>query len=414
MTSRDLGETFHAKPECFAEQRTNQLVLRVASAMILIGTLSAGLWPFHAPKNAIGRIGGGGLDFGRHGSMLSAQPFQPANLSDDAGCTLEIWLEPAAIKKAGTILTIYNPGNFAVLLGLRQSLSDLELGRGDTKRPQHFKYNRVYADDVFSSLGPVLITITSGVSGTAVYSNKNLVKHSPRFRFYARDLAGQLIFGNSPSTTDSWSGMLKGLAIYSRELSVSEVKQHYSNWMDHALIPEHDAVALYTFSEGTGTVVQNLVDSATNLVIPQRFVVPNKPFLERPWDEFYPGWNYWENIAVNVFGFVPFGFSLCALLYTNQNVRRPVLSAIALGFAVSLTIEVLQGFLPTRDSGMTDLFTNAFGTGLGASAYVGAVLWYRARRATAQRPSEMSQSNLSRLAAGTTDTQNHSSLVDHC
>jgi VanZ like protein/concanavalin A-like lectin/glucanase superfamily protein len=349
---------------------TGRIVVRVASVMILIGTLSAGLWPFHAPKNGVAWLSQGGIKFGKHGSVFTTKPFQLVNLTDNVACSLEIWLEPATSHQAGTILAFYEPGHYTVLLALRQSLGDLVMGRGDRDHPQHVRHNRVYIDDVLSGKGPVFITITSGSSGTSVYSNAVLVRQLPNLKLSTQSVAGQLILGNAPSTVDSWSGNLKGLALYARELSTNDVKQHYSDWELQRSTHDEDAVAKYKFDERSGTVVGNTVDPITNLTIPERFSVPNKPFLERPWNEFHPGWSYWEDIAVNVFGFAPLGFFFCAQFYSSHKVGRPAFWAIVLGFAVSLTIEVLQAFLPTRDSGMTDLFTNTFGTALGALTFL--------------------------------------------
>jgi glycopeptide antibiotics resistance protein len=111
--------------------------------------------------------------------------------------------------------------------------------------------------------------------------------------------------------------------------------------------------------------VHNRVDSATNLLIPDHYFVLREQFLERPWDEFRPDRNYWKDVAINILGFIPLGFCFRALFSAMGKDKRASWLAVGLGFAVSLTIEVLQAFLPTRDSGMTDLFTNTLGTGLG-------------------------------------------------
>jgi glycopeptide antibiotics resistance protein len=124
---------------------------------------------------------------------------------------------------------------------------------------------------------------------------------------------------------------------------------------------------LYLFNEGSGDIVRNQADSATDLIIPEHFFVLHEPFLERPWNEYFPGWSYWKDIGINIAGFIPLGFIFFAYFSLVRSIEHPATVTIAFGFAVSLTIEVLQAFLPTRNSGTTDLITNTFGTVLGVT-----------------------------------------------
>jgi glycopeptide antibiotics resistance protein len=93
-----------------------------------------------------------------------------------------------------------------------------------------------------------------------------------------------------------------------------------------------------------------------------------KEFLEPFWTEFSMSAKYWTAIVQNVIGFIPLGFCFYPY-FAALSVKRPARITVALGTAVSLTIEVLQGFLPTRDSGTTDLFTNTLGTWIGVAGY---------------------------------------------
>ncbi|MFZ3369450.1 MAG: VanZ family protein, partial [Candidatus Sulfotelmatobacter sp.] len=349
------------------------MFLRALCCFVLLGILVAGLWPFHAPKNEITWVNqGSGLLFGKYGSIVSAGPIKADPLRRDSSCSLEIWLEPRRVHSSGTILALYWPESGVVPFALRQSLGDLVLQRTSQDQLHHAGKVKIYVDDVFTHQKPVLVTISSSQARTTVYADGALVKKSVNFRLSSQDLTGQLIVGNSPIRTDDWSGQLRGLAIYDRELTADEVSQHFGHWTNNEhldLARSQGAVAFYLFNEGNGNIVHNQVDSATDLLIPERFFVLHEQFLERPWDEFRQDWNYWKDIGINIAGFIPIGFFFCAYFSSVRTNNRAVAGTIALGFAVSLTIEVLQAFLPTRDSGMTDLFTNTFGTALGALLY---------------------------------------------
>jgi VanZ family protein len=348
----------------------NGQLFRVLCALVLLGIMTAGLWPFHAARNDVSWLGGGnGVFLGEHGSMVSASPLEGKGRQDSDTCTIEIWLKPNRIDAdgGGMILAFYSAAGKLTTFTLRQYRDGLVLGReSQTSLPEK---SEIYVGEVFGGERPVLVTITSGgSSGTTMYADGVLKRTVPSFTFSDRDLAGQMVVGNSASTSYSWSGQLKGLAIYNHEFLPAEVTRGFADWTRGAEFGRDKGdsiVARYVFDEGGGRVVRNQVGAAANLLIPERFFVLNEQFLEPPWDEYRPGWRYWKHVLVNIVGLVPLGFVFYAYFCTIQEMKRADWLTIALGFATSLTIEVLQSFLPTRDSGMTDLFTNTLGTALG-------------------------------------------------
>jgi hypothetical protein len=351
---------------------TQKGVLGVLCASVLGVILTAGLWPFHAPKNQVSWLSNGnGLHFGDHGVILSTDAFNLVNLKSGTPCSVEIRLQPAVIYTGGTILAFYTPGNHSVPFSLHQSLDDLVLRREFVDREPRAKPIKLYIEHIFRPEKEVIITIAAGEQSIAVYVNGALVKTSTRFALSSKELTGQLVVGNSPVADDGWQGQLRGLTIYNQELTAAEALQHYDAWTTKGLpeIKKEGPVALYFFDERIGSVVHNQMNSGTDLHIPERFSVLHAPFLEPPWDEFRPSWGYCKNVLVNIGGFVPLGFFFCAYFSSVQRLSRAMLATIVLGGVVSLTIEVLQAFLPTRESGITDIITNTLGTGIGATLY---------------------------------------------
>lgn len=382
MIQKNPGNITSTQPVVFAEwqQRMRKIKWEVIFAkhlglmcgIVLAVILVAGLWPFRSPKNDVTWLAGGnGLLFGRHATILSTGAFKAPSGPENAPCTIEIWLEPNSATASATILAFYAPDQHRQF-SLRQSISDLAL----TSHLQAGRYRtrlvRFYVDDIFRWRKPVFITITANQGRTSVYIDGALAKVQPSFPLAASDFGGDLVIANSPTANDSWSGSLRGLAFYDQELAPAQVRQHYATWAENGrpTISENEhATALYLFDERAGRAIHNEVPSGVGLYIPERYRQLHEVFFEPFWREFTPNLDYCEDVLINIAGFIPVGWFFFAYFSLVRRIKRPALTTILLGFLISLTIESLQGFLPTRNSGTTDLMTNTLGTCVGVWLY---------------------------------------------
>ena len=283
-------------------------------------------------------------------------------------CTMEIWLQPLVQHDSNVILAFSTPQN-PVQLILYQYHSLLIL---ETRVPGRWDPASILGTDGVLRQGTLaLITISSGPQQTAVYANGALARIFPGSRI-AADCNGRLVLGTSPRADDSWHGQLRGLALYGAELNPEQVRQHYLNWTrtgDPAPSLDEHAVAIYPFNERAGGIIHDAVAGGIDLEIPARYGLVHQIFLRPFWHEFQPGWAYYKDLLINIVGLMPLGFCFYAYWKTVRPLKHPVLLTTLLGFAVSLTIEVTQSFIPTRDSGTTDLITNTLGTFLGVQLY---------------------------------------------
>lgn len=217
-------------------------------AFVLCGILVAGLAPFRRPRNAVTWLGNeNGPRFGRYGTIWSSGEFA-ASTRNEPSCSLEIWLQPNLANASSSILGFYTPEN-PLQFSVHQYRASLILIRKNQADPPGTQL--IGIANVLRPIKPAFITITSGPQKTSIYVDGSLVKPFPLFQIGA-DCVGQLVFGTSSIENDSWTGELRGLAIYKRELTPAEVLRHYETWTTRgrpAVSGDENAMRIYLFDE---------------------------------------------------------------------------------------------------------------------------------------------------------------------
>jgi VanZ family protein len=339
----------------------------VLIAVVLAMALAA-FWPLDPfPRNEVKWLPAHpGVALGTHSIIRSRSPLQFTGAAW-TDVSLELWIRPYRAGPSTVFLSIYSPTNteqlrlmqFRDVLMIRQCVRENSMTREVT----------LGADDTVYPNALIFATITSGVDGTSIYLNGKLARSSPQVRLNGRTLSGELIFGTSPFDMQTWQGEWLGFAVYPGELTAASVLAHYQQWTSghtEQLEKDFPRSAVYDFHERTGGVIHSLATAYPDLIIPHVYSVPHKAILRRPDQEYRPTLSYWTDVAVNIAGFTPLGSLLYLFFATRAKVKNQIALAVVIGGVFSLMIEVIQGYLPQRSSGITDIVTNTAGTAIGA------------------------------------------------
>jgi VanZ family protein len=333
----------------------------------------AGLWPFNfSPENKVRWLQDqNGVQFYGQAIIFSQIP-TPYSLHP---CSVELWLQPATESSShmGRIFSILDKqGSESFFIG--QWRSHLILGKGIHGKKT---YREIGIRDVLKKGDKRFVTITSGVDGTNIYVDGILMKSSPRFQLFSMNEkpSGRIVLGNSPTGGEYWTGNLLSLAIYDRVLTGEEVSQHFpqhapQHFPQHIHRPKEsggdEPVSFYIFDEHSGTLAHDSVGDH-HLLIPSRFKVLKKTILVPPWEDFRFTRSYLMDVLTNILGFIPFGFFFSTYLWMRKprSIFRLLITTTVIAGCMSLSIELIQVYLPTRSSQLTDVITNILGAALG-------------------------------------------------
>jgi hypothetical protein len=349
----------------------SRIIVTLVTLGLWIGIFITGLWPFNfVPKNRIRwRPGRAGLHFDGYGQVYSSVPmFTPRGPDGTAKATIELVFTPSkSYKGASTVFSLVNQDEMSFAIG--QSLTDLFL-QGSFTQGGGKPVVKLWIADVFTHAQEFFVTVTVDTSQIDVYLDGQLTRTFP-VSIRADTLSGRVFVGHNVQGGGQWNGSVVRLAILEGNLDAAEIRRRYEQWTKtrHFEQDVNHRGAAYDFATPAEDFVRNVGDIGPDLVIPKTFRLSKPVVLE--WPDLLNR-SVAVDAVVNIAGFVPFGLGTCLCLrfWTRWRISRCVAMTILVGASVSLVIELLQVFLPTRDSSLADLVTNILGTMLGTGVTV--------------------------------------------
>jgi hypothetical protein len=353
--------------------RINDKFLSLSCFSIFVLILLFGLWPYNLnPVNGVFWLREGpGLRFLGNGRLYTAGDLAP--FFSGRNISLEMTLRPAAepSDRLPIIVGLWDGRRQEVfLVGQWKDYPAVRVRRARPDIPRGYRERGKRG--VLVRDRSVALTLTSSAEGTRLYVNGEMSAEWPGFPLLAEGPAGPaaLLIGNSAVGHSPWEGELGGLGFFNRVLTDREVAERQAAWARRdipALRNSPGLVGLYPLTEGRGERIPSVIAGGPDLLKPSAFRPLQQVVLEWPHRVQWKRWTFYQDLTVNILGFIPWGFFSILWLwrFTSLSAPRAAALTLLLGFLLSLGIELTQVYLPSRDSQVSDLVCNVLGTALG-------------------------------------------------
>jgi len=353
---------------------TQKILITAALALVLLITLWAGLKPkgYRFRNDATWLQRTCGIAIGPIGIAYSRDSLQWLRQnSQDSGFTIEMSVKPYKYHRDGSpyILSFWDGASPAPLV-VGQWLNHLIVRVRDMDALK--KYREFGARNILEEGKSELIQIVSDQSKTSVYNNGKVVCDPIDMSIIpASGLQGRFILGSSATGGSLWSGEYFGIALYQRKLSSEEIALRFIRWDSLGrtiLSPVTRAAHFFRFDETKGTIAHDCIANGFDLNVPPIFHIVKKQILTGPWDDFQWNRSYILDVTINLFGFFPLGFFMSLFLFEIggiQSRKKNLVLTVFICFIISLCIELVQVYIPTRSSQLSDLVLNSLGGLLG-------------------------------------------------
>jgi len=320
-----------------------------------------------------------GIRFDQDGKAISndSMPGLYQILTEGNGLTLEVWISTYDILQDGPARILsysINPSlrNFTLaqsrdklVMRLRTEITDLNGVLPHIEVAGIFEAKRIYH---------IVVTYDFDQECVFVNGKKHLCDGTVRGKFSNWDPSFKLVIGNEVTGNRPWLGEIYYAAIYNQALDSREIKIRYETGITNTMCPDanqlnDDTIPVICYplkeKEGDKIVDAGLSPYKFNLHIPERLLEKN-PILNTPWFKDLKYYLFTMRSLFNILGFIPLGFLLHRLMRAKFKFDFQTVSIVLIiGLSISLGCEILQHFLPTRFSQITDVLTNFAGLSFG-------------------------------------------------